>query len=215
MQNIFSKIKNMHHLGAAASDAGFTLVELLVSLALFTIVVVAAVGSLYTINQASAKVGAMRTVLDNLNFATESMSRTIRTGSGIVCGGVSNTNGQTQPNCAFGNTNGPAQEISFTSTLAGDEGVLDYRRVVIPGSATNAHEIQKCQVQNNTPLNCVAVTSPNIDVTQLYFFVDGVGKGDGKQPSVTMIMQGVASAGTNNVAPFAIQTFISQRAAEQ
>lgn len=195
-------------------QSGFTLVELLVSLALFTIVVVAAVGSLYTINQASVKVNAMRTVLDNLNFATESMSRTIRTSSSIICGGVSNLT-QSQPNCPFGNSNGPAQEISFVSTLAGSTGGLDYRRVSIPGSTTGAHEIQKCAVQNNTLLNCVAVTAPEMNVTQLYFYVDGVGANDGKQPSVTMIMQGVANAGTGNIAPFAVQTFISQRAAEQ
>ena len=195
-------------------QSGFTLVELLVSLALFTIVVVAAVGSLYTINQASVKVNAMRTVLDNLNFATESMSRTIRTGSDIVCGGVSNLN-QSQPNCPFGNSNGPAQEISFLSTLAGSTGGLDYRRVPTPGSSTGAHEIQKCTVQNGTLLNCVAVTAPEMDVTQLFFFVAGTGTNDGQQPSVTMIIQGIASAGSGNLAPFAVQTFISQRAAEQ
>ncbi len=194
-------------------QSGFTLVELLVALALFTVVVVAAVGSLYTINQASVKVNAMRTVLDNLNFATESMSRTIRTGSDIVCGGVSNLN-QSQPNCPFGNSNGPAQEISFVSTLAGSTGGLDYRRVVIPGSTTGAHEIQKCNVQNNTVSNCVAVTAPEMDVTQLYFFVDGVGPSDGKQPNVTMIIQGLANAGSGQLAPFAVQTLISQRAPE-
>ncbi|HTH93307.1 MAG TPA: type II secretion system protein [Candidatus Paceibacterota bacterium] len=195
-------------------QAGFTLVELLVSLALFTVIVVAAVGSLYTINQASQRVSAMRTVLDNLNFATESMSRTIRTGSTLVCGGVSNGTGK--PNCPFGNSNGAAQEISLTSTLPGSLGGLDYRRVTIPGSTNGAHEIQKCVLNTDGSLNtnnCVAITSPQINVTQLYFYVDGVGVSGG-QPSVTMIMQGVANAGGSNIAPFAVQSFISQRAAQ-
>lgn len=192
-------------------NKGFTLVELLVSLALFTIIVVAAIGALYTINQASQRVNAMRTVLDNLNFATESMSRTIRTGSDFTCGGPGVHVGG--PNCAFGNQYGPSGELDLQSTLPGDEGELVYMRTTIPNST--AHEIQKCQVQSGSPVNCVAITSPDIDITQLFFFVDGVGLGDGKQPSVTIIMQGVANAGKTDVAPFAIQTFVSQRAIEQ
>lgn len=68
------------------NQAGFTLVELMVSLSLFIIVVLALIGSLYTVNDASRRVQAMRTVMDNLNFAMEHMSRNIRTSEAIVCG---------------------------------------------------------------------------------------------------------------------------------
>src|SRR4051812_41074937 len=105
-----------HH----SKQSGFTLVELLVSLALFTVIVVAAVGSLYTVNQASIRVNAMRTVLDNLNFATESISRTIRTGQNIVCGGVSNVNGPTH-NCPLTDPNGRHNTVSLTSTIDGEQ----------------------------------------------------------------------------------------------
>jgi prepilin-type N-terminal cleavage/methylation domain-containing protein len=190
---------------------GFTLIEVLVSLALFTIIVVAAVGSLYTINQASVNVNNMRSTLDNLNFATESMSRTIRTGSDIVCGGTDNLN-PASPNCPFGSSSTAAgHKISFTSTLAGSEGELQYQWV---NDQNGNGEIQKCDVQNDTLLNCVSITSPEIDIQHLYFYVDGADPADMKQPSVIMLLQGVANASNNQTAPFAIQTYVSQRAGE-
>ncbi len=46
------------------------------------------------------------------------------------------------------------------------------------------------------------------------FYVDGADALDGKQPSVMMIMEGQATAGDGNTQPFALQTLVSQRAAE-
>ncbi len=202
--------KTFHHSSQISLNAGFTLVELLVSLALFTVIVTAAVGSLYTVNQASVKVGAMRTVLDNLSFATESMSRTIRTGDLIICGGVDNQSGTA--NCALGNSNGPGNEISLYSTI--DSAIIEYRWRT--DSLTGNYEIQKCTVVNNSvnDNNCVSITNPEVNVQKMSFYVDGADATDGKQPSVMILMQGVATAGINNIAPFAIQELVSQRAAE-
>jgi prepilin-type N-terminal cleavage/methylation domain-containing protein len=188
-------------------QSGFTLVELLVSLGLFTVIVVAAVGSLYTVNQASVKVNAMRTVLDNLNFATESMSRTIRTGENIVCNGTENTGGVSN-NCAFGNANGAGYAVSLKSTIDGTsiEYMYNYGK----------KEIDKCTLVNNqiSANSCVAITAPEVQVQKMQFFVDGADAGDSKQPSVMMLISGQANAGADNIAPFSIQTLISQRAAE-
>lgn len=195
-------------------NRGFTLVEVLVSLALFTIIVVAAVGSLYSVNEASVKVGAMRTVLDNLSFATESMSRTIRTGQNIICGGTGSHIGG--PNCAFGTTTGSG-EIALDSTL-GTKQTLDYR--FIPGSSTTPGSIQRCNVNGNSASgsvnfgSCVAITAPEVDIQKMTFFVDGADPTDNKQPGVMMLIQGVAHGGVNNTSPFAVQTYISQLAGE-
>ncbi len=193
-------------------QSGFTLVELLVSLALFTVIVLAAVGSLYTVNQASLKVNAMRTVLDNLNFATESMSRTIRTGDNIVCGGPGVHIGGS--NCPLGSGSTPG-EIALDATIGGSKS-LDYRWVKINGKGT----IQRCNVNGKSltgTLNsgsCVSITAPEIDIQKMAFYVDGADVSDTRQPGVMILMQGVATAGTGNIAPFAIQTYASQRAGE-
>ncbi|MDB5255144.1 MAG: seg [Candidatus Nomurabacteria bacterium] len=192
-------------------QSGFTLVELLVSLGLFTVIVVAAVGSLYTVNQASVRINAMRTVLDNLNFATESMSRTIRTGQHIVCGGVANTNGVSH-NCSLADQNGRHNAISLSSTIDGQ--AVQY--VFGNNIATGVGEIDKCILINGqiTSDSCIALTAPEVNIKRMEFYVDGADAVDGKQPSVMMIIQGQAVAGADNTQPFAIQTLISQRAAE-
>ncbi len=178
---------------------GFTLVELMVSLALFTIVVLASISALYTVNDASRKVQAMRSTLDNLNFAIESMSRTIRTGSGIVCvGGAGN-------NCPFSTGYySPKSDLIVQSTL-GQNTQVEYR---CSGCGGSSGQIQKKTGSGSW----VAITSPEINVQSLSFYVSGVGA-DALQPSVIMFVKGVATAG-GTTAPFAVQTYISQRAIE-
>lgn len=193
-------------------QSGFTLVELLVSLSLFTVIVLAAVGSLYTVNQASVKVNAMRTVLDNLNFATESLSRTIRTGENIVCNGPGVQIGGSS--CAMGTTSG-SDHLSLDSTIGGNK-AIQYRWVKIGGKGT----IQRCGVNGASltgtlnSASCVSLTAPEIDIQRMTFFVDGADANDSKQPGVMILMQGVADAGHGNIAPFAVQTYVSQRAGE-
>lgn len=63
------------------TNKGFTLVELLVATALFSVVVTTAVGSMLTTIDAYRRARASQTAVDNLNFALESMSRAIRQGS--------------------------------------------------------------------------------------------------------------------------------------
>ena len=183
-------------------QGGFTLVELLVALTLFIIVVLAAITSLYAVNNASRKVNAMRGVLDNLNFAMESMSRTIRTGTTIVCGGSGNPAGVTH-NCPFpGST--PASSLSLHSTL-GREQDIEYRL------NTTTHQLEK-KIYGTDGTNWLALTAPEINVQGLYFYVNGADQADLAQPSVMILMQGVATASTGDTAPFTLQTYISQRA---
>ena len=187
---------------------GFTLVELMVALSLFTIVVLAAVSSLYSVNNASRKVTAMRSVLDNLNFAIESMSRTIRTGSGITCGGTSNQTGSR--NCEYA-TGKPSGQLLLNSTLGEDQQV-EYRWWTHETNG-NGNIEKRIMDQFGTWSNWISLTSPEIDVEKLEFYVDGAEPADLRQPSVIIFVQGVASAG-ENISPFAIQTYISQRSAE-
>ncbi len=190
-------------------EEGFTLIELMVSLGLFIVVIMAAVSSLYSVNSAARKVEAMRSVLDNLNFAIESMSRTIRTGTNVVCGGT--TNGSGSNNCTFEDAfSSPGDRLSVESTL-GIQGLVEYRWVI--NTTTNTGEIQKW-----SDGDWVSLTAPGIDIQRLSFYVSGAdneltGADDLTQPSVVMLVQGVASAG-ENTAPFAIQTLVSVRSAE-
>lgn len=65
---------------------GFTLVELLVAVSIFSMVMLIVVSSLLTMVDASRKGQAIASVMNNLNFALESMSRSARTGTDYKCG---------------------------------------------------------------------------------------------------------------------------------
>lgn len=68
----------------AKNKKGFTLIELLVSIALFSIVVTIAMGSIVTIIDTNRKSQTLTLVINNMNFALESITRTIKTGTDIV-----------------------------------------------------------------------------------------------------------------------------------
>lgn len=189
------------------NQGGFTLIELMVALTLFVIVVLAAVSSLYTVNNASRRVESMRTVLDNLNFAMESMSRTIRTGYEYTCGGI----GQTIQNCNFENSNGT--DKLYLKTALGIDSEIEYSWII---NADGKGQIVKrvYDTGSSSWSNAIAITAPEIDIQGFAFYVDGAESGDSTQPSVMIFAQGVASTEDQNSAPFAVQTYISQRATE-
>ena len=62
---------------------GFTLLELVISVSIFSLVVVAAVGIMISVFAAQAKAVAVKNVLDNARFSLELMTREMRTGSDI------------------------------------------------------------------------------------------------------------------------------------
>jgi prepilin-type N-terminal cleavage/methylation domain-containing protein len=196
----------------SSQQQGFTLIELMVSLSLFVIVVLAAVSSLYTVNASARRVESMRTVLDNLNFSLESMSRTIRTGDTIVCGGTENSSGSN--NCILGVDKG-SERLSVNSTLGRNE-AIEYRWVL--NDEGRGRIEKRIQDQGGVwPDTWVSITAPEIDVQKFAFYVDGansVAAGDTHQPNVIIFAQGVATT-AEDTAPFAVQTYISQRAAKQ
>ena len=65
---------------------GFTLIELMVSISIFSVVMIIVIGALISLNDANKKAQALRAVVDNLNFAIEDMTRNIKTGSEYSCG---------------------------------------------------------------------------------------------------------------------------------
>lgn len=65
---------------SVTSKSGFTLVELMVSVAIFSIVLVVAMGAILTILDANRKARTLTEVMYNLNFSIESLTRSIKTG---------------------------------------------------------------------------------------------------------------------------------------
>ena len=63
------------------SNKGFTLIEMLVATALFTVVVTIAMGSIVTIIDANRKAQSLTILMNDLNFALDSITRSAKTTS--------------------------------------------------------------------------------------------------------------------------------------
>ena len=66
-------------------NKGFTLVEIIVSLGIFAVVALVAMGALMKVMDANRKSLSLKTSINNLNFALESMTREIRMGKNYSC----------------------------------------------------------------------------------------------------------------------------------
>jgi len=167
---------------------GFTLIEMVVAVSLFTVVVIISTGALMTIINANRKARSMQTVMDNLNFAMENMSRNLRTGYSYECGGSQGNCPNGKDNIVFIDQNGDSVEYEFLES----DGL---------GSIT----ISKNGV---TPKS---ITSSEVDIDGLLFYVTGLDSSDKKQPLVTISISGTAGVKEETKTAFDIQTTISQR----
>lgn len=178
---------------------GFTLIEIMVSVAIFAIVVLIAMGSLVAIVGADKKAQSLNDVINNMNFSVESMVRDLRTGYSY------------QQSCPSGagdsQVGGNAcTSLQFTSTISGQaDDIVTY---YLSGTA-----IYKSETVNGTT-EVAPLTSADIDVTRLDFYIvnnTAPTQTQPEQPLVLMILQAQSSAGGGEVSQFNIQTLISQR----
>jgi len=167
---------------------GFTLIEMVVSVALFTVVVVVSTGALMTIIDANRKARSLQTVMDNLNFAMESMSRNLRTGYSYECGGTSGNCPNGKDSIVFTDQNGDSVEYEFSESS-------DLGSITISKNGAMAKSI----------------TSPEVDIDSLLFYVTGLDVGDNRQPLLTISISGTAGSDESTKTTFSIQTTISQR----
>lgn len=64
---------------------GFTLIEVMIATALFTVIMVVGIGAVLGANDAHKRTQNIRATLDNLSFVMEEMSRSLRTGTRYHC----------------------------------------------------------------------------------------------------------------------------------
>ncbi len=177
--------------------SGFTLIETMVAISIFTIVVTIGLGALLQINGAYSKSRLTRSAMDNLNFALESMTREIRIGSTYHCGvGVLDV----PADCA-------APESTFTfEQFGGDSTTIDDQLTYALEMNGNTGRLISNSVRDGKGY----LTSPDIDIESFQFYVSGSGKGDNLQPSALIILRGKVTSGKQS-SEFTIQTTVSQR----
>lgn len=171
---------------------GFTLVELLTAVSVFLVIMTISMGSIIGLFDTNRKSQSMKTVMDNLNFAVESMSREMRFGRNYHCG-----SGGT-PTVPLNCPNPGDSQVSF---LSSDGLVITYK--------LNGTQIEK---QVGLSGDFIAVTAPEVVIENLTFYVIGAPVGDGFQPKTLITIRGKAGAKSNTTSEFSVQALVSQRA---
>lgn len=67
------------------NQKGFTLVEAMIAVGIFTVVMTIGIGSIISVSSTQRKTQSMRAVTDNLSFLMEEMARSMRLGSYFFC----------------------------------------------------------------------------------------------------------------------------------
>ena len=187
--------------------AGFTLVEIMVASALFAVVMTVTVSALLSLVDANRKAQALQSVVNNLNIALDGMVRNMRMGSVYHCG-VSNSirNGalDTVNDCNNGGGLVAFEPFEGDQNLLGDQWVYWF--------AVDSDGIGRIYRSTQGSVNSgFAITSPEVDIEDLKFYVIGSSQNDAIQPKIVITIKGVAGVDLRTKTRFNIQAMASQR----
>ena len=176
---------------------GFTLIEIMTSVAIFAVVMVISMGSILSVLQANRKSESLKAVMDNLNLSVESMSREMRFGLNYNGGLVGDIH--TPHNCSVG-----CDSVAFLANDGHTE--IVYRS--LPGSGN----IEK---STDAGATFVPVTAPEITIEDLKFYVLGALPSSEEvtplQPKVLIKIKGSAGVKATEKTDFTVETLVSQR----
>lgn len=194
-------------------NTGFTLVELLVSLAIFSIVVVSSLGAMLSIADANRRVQKTRAVLDNLSLSMESMSRNLRLGSTYRCEKIDG------PTYTVPNSN--LHVTRDCSTLSGNWGNFVAFEDQFGNQTDNSDQAYyyldevsgRIMYKKYNVATTTALTSDDLTIKSLRFYVTGItGTGESVQPKIIIVVSGSTEVGkAQEPVEINLQTTVSQR----
>jgi len=182
----------------AQKNKGITLIEVMISSALFSVVMLISIGSLLAVSDSNRKSALTRTVMDNLNLAMESMARNLRLGYNYHCDGLNPINPTSPANCPEGNISVAFEGYKGNTSNPADQ--IIYR--------LNNGQIERSTDGGGTYMT---LTSPELSIDKLLFYVTGALPGDNAQPRVVIVLGGSAEFKGAIKTDFKLQTTVSQR----
>lgn len=190
---------------------GFTIIETMVAIGIFSVVMTVAMGALLTVTSANKKAQKIRAAMDNLNFAMEVMAREIRLGSAYHCDatGIPVGPSPVAPS-ALDCPSTPADSFVFMDATGNN--VVAY--ALEPAGCVPAAPAGVKSICKKDTLSDVyeRLTSPEITIDQLSFYVTGAQTvNDHNQPQVHITISGSAIVDKNATTKFSLQTTLTQR----
>lgn len=212
------------------TQSGFTPVEMIVSLAIFSIVVTVSVGALLVLVGTNQRLQGEQSIMTNLSFALDSMTREIRTGSYYYCFRSSNSNAFTSSGSSLDTAIGDQETADCPN--GNDIDVQYHGLVFIEGgdSISGSGNDRIAYFYNDGRTNPAArgiyrrfgvgpaqqIISPDIYLVDVEFFVTGTrtlesgGSGSIVQPTVTIYLR-AAENQDGSGKQFEVQTTVTQR----
>jgi prepilin-type N-terminal cleavage/methylation domain-containing protein len=188
---------------------GFTIIEVMISIALFTIVIMTGMTALLNVNSLHNKSQNTRSIMDSLNFIMEDMSRNIRTGYNYSCfplgAGFPNSGQGSPQDC----TDGSGEALAFESST-GDPS--DDKDQVIYAFDSNGNLFKAIDGGYSNDIYSSPINPSNVTfITGSGFTVVGSKPGDDQQPFVIIRLVGEITNKDKTKTQFSLQTSVSQR----
>jgi len=172
--------------GVTPKGGGFTIIETMVAISLFLVIVMAGMGSLLNANLLHHKSADMRSIMDNLSFIMEDMSRNLRTGYNYVSTSSSKISFEYQD----GDPTNPNDQWVY--------------RIV-------SDKVEK-SIKSGATGSWIQLTPTEVKIgSGSGFTVSGQTLGDEDQPFVTIKLSGTITTKDGVETPFSLRTSVSQR----
>lgn len=194
MIKINSKRKN--------SKRGFTLVEMLVSVGIFSIVVMISLGAILTILDANRKARTLTEVMNNLNFSMEMITRSLKTGVE-----PDQDNGTLIVGAIILDEEGFKREKTQYK-LEEQDGRGFISRCAVVVTSSSQYESASCASGDWMP-----ITSDMVDIDRFDLLVTATqNANDGViQPRTQLFIKGTVKISDRISSDFSLQTTVSQR----
>lgn len=181
-------------------ERGFTLIEMMVSVSIFAIVLIVAMGAILTIVDANRKSRTLTSVMNNISFSFDSITRTIKSGTDPI-------------------TFDGGKSISVCSINLNSNNPDNFERVkVVYKHNFDDKSIERCVTASGCSGACSVfspITAPEVDVNNLNFEIIAGGQivnsvEPGEHPRVLITIDGEANL--NKIkSEFSMQTTVDQR----
>ncbi len=208
------------------TERAFTLIELMVSLTVFSIVMLVSIGTTLIMIDANAKAQTVYAAATNLSFALDSMTRDIRTGFHYYCFDASDCLSELREELSeddpYRDCRGTVGENALSFKRESDSRQVAYRH----NTANNSIEYIDVGSGSNT---WERLTAQEIVIEELEFIVygsqpygeydedgdfreiTGGGSGGDQQPIIDLFVKGYVNNGLDTDTDFSIQSHIVPR----
>ena len=205
---------------ARRGKGGFTLIEMIVSVAIFSIVMLIAGATLLSLVYANRKAQALQSVINNLNVSLDGMVRAIREGENYRCGGETSTFGDCTGGGSIiyftpfgkpadGQNGNPQDDIAYAACAF--SGTVWSPIMTVAGEQTVTN-MRVCEDDLNQ--GWVPITSSEVQIQSFTMYVVGTkpaSLGGTQQSKVVFFIKGQAGAQASTISTFDIQATAVQR----